>query len=766
MNKVSWFGIVVSIVWVAKLSAQQVLPKVEGWRVHASFVTNNCLQEAQGKVLVGNNSTMFTLDKSTYETEIISRVNGLSDVNIQFLSYHPGSQTILVGYDNLNFDLIQNQVVYNIPDLLNKVIIGEKQLNNITIEGNKAYLSCSFGIVVIDIPQKRIIDSYVNLGPNGSNLPISDVAIYKGSLYAASGNGIYAASLSSQNLSDFNFWSRVKTSTFSSHLEVFRDRLYADVNSTINTFDGTTWAVFNGLGADQTNNMRVCNNQLVIVLEDQIVIEQASGSVRSINQSFANDCIVTAEGDLYYLVPDQYMIRVDGHTQALEYLSPPGPYAVTATRMTYDSGILWTAAGQLNGFGITGGWGPKYNNNKFYRFSHNEWYSYKGNPSPYIENWRDFVDVAVHPVSKHAYFGSFGFGIIEVSGDQVVTHYDSTNSSLRGPVGGMPVVNVAGLAFDEAGNLWVSNADALNPLSVRTTNGTWKSFSFPSSVQSDSRTGFITLDDVGNKWVFSTRGNGIYVYNSGSTILNDQDDQVKRLTKEAGQGLLASNAVFCITKDQQGEMWIGTDNGLCILGSPENIFKSGGAYDARQIVIKSGAGYSNFLGGTQIYCIRVDASNRKWIGTNNGVWLVSPDGYTVIRNFTTSNSPLLSNAVVEIGIHGETGEVFFVTEKGMISYMGTATDGAETHGDVLVYPNPVTPDYVGLIAIKGLVSNAYVKITDIKGQLVYETRANGGTATWDGRTFSGKRAATGVYLIYSSNEEGTETHVTKLLFVN
>jgi hypothetical protein len=213
-------------------------------------------------------------------------------------------------------------------------------------------------------------------------------------------------------------------------------------------------------------------------------------------------------------------------------------------------------------------------------------------------------------------------------------------------------------------------------------------------------------------------------------------------------------------------MWVGTDQGLCIFSNPENIFKSGANFDARQIVIKTGLVYSNFLGTTPINCIKVDAANRKWIGTVNGAWLVSSDGYTVIKNFTTSNSPLLSNIVNEIGINDYTGEVFFATEKGIISYMGTATAAGDTHGDVLVYPNPVRPEYAGLIAIKGLVENAYVKITDISGQLVYETRANGGTATWNGLNFLQKRAATGVYLVYSSNQDGTETHVAKILFIN
>jgi hypothetical protein len=230
------------------------------------------------------------------------------------------------------------------------------------------------------------------------------------------------------------------------------------------------------------------------------------------------------------------------------------------------------------------------------------------------------------------------------------------------------------------------------------------------------------------------------------------------------QGNLPSNTVICVTRDENGDMWVGTDLGLCIFSNTQNLFEK--EFDARQLVIKTGLVNSIFLGTEPVYCIRVDAANRKWIGTRNGVWLVSPDGYTVIRHFTKDNSPLLSDLVYDIGFDHETGEVFFATEKGLISYMGTATDGGDTHGNVVVYPNPVRPGYQGLIAIRGLVKDANVKITDVAGNLVYETKANGGFATWDGNSFTGKRAATGVYIIYSSNAEGTEAWVGKILFIN
>ena len=283
--------------------------------------------------------------------------------------------------------------------------------------------------------------------------------------------------------------------------------------------------------------------------------------------------------------------------------------------------------------------------------------------------------------------------------------------------------------------------------------------------------GFIACDNNyprNNKWIANNRGVGLYVYNEGANIASEGDDLVKVLTREKGKGALPSTNVLCMALDKNGEMWVGTDQGLCIIGDPTAVFSTDSrrSYDARQVIFNTGSFNSIFLGTDAIYCIKVDGANRKWIGTRNGVWLVSEDGYTVIRNFTVENSPLLANTVYDIGIFEETGEVFFATEKGIVSYAGDATKADDTHGTVVVYPNPVRPQYTGQITIRGLADKSNVKITDIAGNLVVETTANGGLATWDGRNFSGKRASTGVYLIYSSNAAATETYVTKLMSIN
>jgi ligand-binding sensor domain-containing protein len=366
------------------------------------------------------------------------------------------------------------------------------------------------------------------------------------------------------------------------------------------------------------------------------------------------------------------------------------------------------------------------------------------------------------------YLSSFGGGLIEMVGDKITAKFDATNSTLQR----LSVVDTnyrplltGGMDFDNLGNLWVSNFGVNKPLSVKTKSG-WYSFNV-GTITGGNELGWLTCDDYNNKWVLSLRDRGVLIYNDNGTPENINDDQYKMLTKEVGQGALPSNTILCVTKDLRGEIWVGSSQGLAIVSNPRQIFSvKKEDYDARQIIIKVGSNFEIFLGKEQINCIKVDPANRKWIGTPNGVWLVSEDGYTVIKNFTTANAPLLSNNVIEIGIDESSGEVFFGTEKGIISYMGDASAGAKGFDNVEIFPNPVRPDFTGSVSIRGLMNNATVKVTDISGQLVYETTSNGGFASWDGRSMNGSRVSTGVYLIFAANKDGSQTHVGKLLFIN
>jgi ligand-binding sensor domain-containing protein len=274
----------------------------------------------------------------------------------------------------------------------------------------------------------------------------------------------------------------------------------------------------------------------------------------------------------------------------------------------------------------------------------------------------------------------------------------------------------------------------------------------------------MVADDYGQIWM-GGRGNNMVVYNPGQDVLSASDDEFVSLTTASGGGGLPDLDIWAVAKDKSGDIWVGTDKGIATFYCSGSVTSSNGC-DATLIKVNQG-GFIGYLFSTEIVkAIAVDGANRKWIGTTNGVWLISDDGTKQLLHFTSDNSPLPSNGIVNIAVSSKTGEVFIGTDQGLVSYQGDAILGGETKGTALVYPNPVKADYSGPIAIKGLVDNAYVKITDAAGILVYQGRANGGQMIWDGKGYNGVKVQTGVYVVYADTDLGKEHNVGKIIFIN
>ncbi|MGB0432648.1 MAG: two-component regulator propeller domain-containing protein, partial [Bacteroidia bacterium] len=323
-------------------------------------------------------------------------------------------------------------------------------------------------------------------------------------------------------------------------------------------------------------------------------------------------------------------------------------------------------------------------------------------------------------------------------------------------------IMMAGIDLDTQGNLWMSLQYAENQLAVKMNNGKWQSF----NLGNEKRVTKVLCDGEGQKWV-AIHLDGIYIFNDGGTPMNTTDDMVRRIDQSVGNGNLPASDVYSMALDKDGDVWVGTGDGVGVVYSPHNIFSTdvNATFDASRPLIQEGDAVGYLLEGQKVNCITVDGANQKWFGTDNGVFVTNPDGDEIIYSFNTANSPLLSDVIRGIGIDGKTGEAFFATDKGIISYRAVATEGGQDPEGIYVYPNPVHPDYDGPIAITGLVENAIVKITDISGNLVYETVAEGGTAVWYGQTFEGRDVSSGVYLAFSSDRNGRDTHISKIMII-
>jgi ligand-binding sensor domain-containing protein len=375
------------------------------------------------------------------------------------------------------------------------------------------------------------------------------------------------------------------------------------------------------------------------------------------------------------------------------------------------------------------------------------------------------TNMAVSPDGNSLFIGSHGKGVIEIQNDVPVNRFTYVNSTLKYVFTGDTITYATGVAMDSDGNLWVTNYDSDSSLNVFTRERVWKAFWTPTK-----KAGAIIIDDNGYKWFATPRTSvvgqniGLCIYDDNRTPLDASDDRFRTLNTQPGTGLLPTNEIKCLLKTRNGEIWIGTDAGLVKFLNPGRVFTSD-FYESERTIIEQ-AGYGGYLLGDEvIYSMALDGAGRIWVGTNKGVWLIARNGRDILLNYNIENSPLPSNNVLSVGVEGKSGEVFFGTDKGLISIRGDATDPEEKLGKLKIFPNPVRETFNGQVSIEGLTEDARVKITDINGHLIFETVSQGGRAVWNCRTLSGYRPATGVYLVFAIDKNGDESSMGKILFI-
>ena len=349
--------------------------------------------------------------------------------------------------------------------------------------------------------------------------------------------------------------------------------------------------------------------------------------------------------------------------------------------------------------------------------------------------------------------------MVEFLNGEVVKTWNMSNSLLE-PVSGYGegYVRVTGLAYDNSKNLWISQWGANHPIAVKKNNGEWQVFDLGGLIVKDYASKMVSTP-WGDIWVI-LEGKGIAVFNP-EKLLNNQPNAYKVFEVIRSDGTIFRD-LRSIVLDKDETMWVGMKTGgVFVYYNPQRALHSN--IVASQLIMEVDDEIDYLLRSENIADIKVDGGNRKWIATQGGgVFLLNEGGNKQILNLTTENSPLISNNVFSIGINEKSGEVFFATDLGTISYVGSATEGNNDFSELVVYPSPVHKDYHGSVIIRGLVENTTIKITDLSGRLVYETYSNGGTGVWNVRDFDGNRVPSGVYLIFCASLDGSFSANTKI----
>lgn len=734
------------------------------WRDHLPYMDAKFVADAGAKVYCATGAAVFSLNKSDNSLEKISKVTGLSDVGISALAYNMSKKTLVVGYTNGNIDLIQNNTIYNLADIKRKTISSSKVIADVFFDGNFAYLSCGFGIVVLDVDRLEISDTWY-IGESGSYVEVLEVDILDNYIYAATEVGILRADLNSSNLANFANWDFVggipSGTRYISHLVSHQGRIYYSckggaVSDTIYAFNDSGYEYIDTIECYSLNS----SNGRLLYPSWMYVNVYDNGEKYAHYYENARPKMAVFDSDSLLWVADNRagLIRFINNTYNKFY--PNGPFSADVVDMSASQGNLLAAAGGRNN-----AWGNIWNSGEVNFFRDETWRTFLPSAG---DTLHDIVSVIVNPNDPNqAFAGSWNGGLLEYEGNvlKATYKYGFGGSTLQPVNPGTLTYKISGMDFDNDGNLWITNPDTDFPVSVKLADGSWYGFPYANYFNN------FLIDEIvatnnGPKWLSLPKGQGLFAFDEKQTYADFDDDEYRAFSILDEHGEIITNDIYSIAEDKEGYIWIGTNAGVVVYYNPENVF-SGSDFYAQRVIIEIDGVAQYLLETETVTDIVVDGANRKWFATQNaGVFLMSDDGSEQILNFNTDNSPLLSNNVFCLAIDGDSGEVYFGTDKGIISYKGTATEGKDEFKEVYVYPNPVRPEYDGPITITNLVANASVKITDITGNLAYETKAEGGQAIWDGRNFDGKRVQTGVYLVFCTNEDGSKTHVAKLLFIN
>jgi hypothetical protein len=744
------------------------------WKTFMPYNSSLGVFDAGDKVYSIASKTVFSYEKNTGAIQVYDKVNGLSDIGIKTANYDPASKVLVIAYNNSNIDLIYNGTdIYNINDIKNKATGGAVSINGISFYNGNCFISSDIGVSVIDLDKKEISNTYI-IGSTGGQVKVYATTVDGTTIYAATEEGVKHASLTSSNLQDFNTWflydqAQNLPKKKATYVAAYNNKVYTVIGSnftdTLFEFNGSIWSRKYFSHTHVFSSLNVANGNLYFSIWDTVnsgdkgKIDASSAlTVSTVSYSrpvgwFESNGI-SWESDLW----GGMFKNTNGN---LERIVPDGPISSNVFDLDAVDGKLNIAPG-----GVDDSWAYTWNGDGFFTYNNSSWKIINQYAFAPLANYYDILCTATSSVTNKTYFGSYTSGVIELDNNSGnINIYDKWNSNgiLEEAKGDTARTKISAMASDRYGNIWMGNAGATKPIKLIGADGTWKQFGVPYAFDLIKK---IVVDQNDQLWAPIRRGGeGILVWSYNGTLDDPSDDVARQLRVGAGFGGLPNEIVLSLAEDKDGNMWVGTNAGIGVYYCAGSVLTSTGC-DADQIKVERD-GYIGYLFGTEsVRAIAVDAANRKWIGTTNGLWLISDDGKKELLKFTIDNSPLPSNQITDISIDDETGEVFIGTLGGLVSFQGDAIADCSDCDGALVYPNPVKHDYTGPIAIKGLTDNAYVKITDVSGTLVYQGKANGTQMIWDGKGYSGTRVKSGVYLVFSSTDLGKERKVGKILLMN
>lgn len=742
------------LLWL--LGSPMLYAQIGTWQSLASFRPAQSVAVAGNMVYTATENGFFYYDPATGQTTLLAkgtapgvsnaRQPGLTDAGVSRLLYLPDQNRLLIAYRSGQLDFMTLTATGG-PGTVTSVstiataanISGSRTINHINRVGNNAYLSTDFGVVVLNLTTDDIRDTYF------SDRPILRTALAGDSLYA---QPYYDATARQRPLRAVRF------------------------SPVVNIADPANWRPVNPPAGETGLGSVLAEGGTLLALGQQGVYQRRAGSWVLIQPETATIVLFPGPNGritVRYQPPAAGTLTVPGvGTFTDSLLTNVGDVAVSNGRVfvaDQANGLLVSSGSRFQPIALPGplsddayalyaypqrlvklppaapaGQPPA----ELLAVPDNRWLRLPANgDSP-----GQLSTAAYLPTDGQLYVAGQTGGLWRLAGD----------TSARFERVAVPLLTqanqrITALAADAQGNLWMGLSGRLRDgtdLIVRRPDGQFQSFSARLSVESNlaPSDSIVQLVPDDNGFVWLRYANAILPF-----------DPV------TNRGRLLYGTYYALAKDRSGQIWVGTGSGVFSFENPASFTDPASVFNPAvvgQALLVNGR---PLLSNVAVTALAVDGGNRKWIGTAAGLYRVSPDGSQVLDTFTADNSPLPSNTIQALAIEPVSGTVYIQTDKGLIAYRGPATEPAETLGSPVIFPNPVRPDYVGNVGINGLTDNATVKILDAGGMLVYETRSQGGTATWNLLDYRNRPAQTGIYLIVIVAADGSEHVAGKLAVV-
>ena len=736
------------------------------WKGYFSYNEIVDVESASDAVFAATQNAVFSKAIASSDLKIFNSINGLKPESITTIHHSQTTNKTFAGNTNGLLLIINSDgTISTKVDIINEVPVppNKKKINDFYEHEGKLYIATDYGISVMDVATSEFIITYF-IGTSGEETEVLQTTVLNNQIYAVTRSfGIRKGDLANPNLYDFNQWQTFDAG-FWGGIVTFNNELVA-MNADAKTYR------YNGTFFQQVLNqtqaglkIKTNGTELIITTQNHVfVLNQAYNVLVDITQIPNYNVIFKAatvvNGILYIgTEKDGLFSAALTNPSVFEAMSPNGPVRNYIFRVKKAPNYLWAVYGDytrdynpyaLDEFGIS-----KFSNdNGWELIPYNDLFQAKS-----------ISDIVINPNNPNqVYATSYFSGLLKIEGDNIEL-FNNTNTGPNGleslVVSGNPSyidIRINSPAFDKDGNLWLTNAFVQKAIKVLRSNGQWQSYNLAdvAPTVSTGRYGPMSIDKNRTKWVPSI--------NDGLIAFNENYNN-KFIVINTTNGNLPDNDVRCVAVDNRNQLWIGTYAGLRTVSVDR--FISSDELTTNAIIIQEGDLAQELFYQQTILDIAVDGANRKWVSiADGGVFLVSSDGQETIYRFTKNNSPLPSDNINDIEIDGVSGEVFFATDKGMVSFLGTSTKPSDSLSDVFVYPNPVRPNFVGTVKISGLTDKANVKITDIEGNLVYEATSSGGTIEWDTKAFGKHKVASGVYMIFVASEDGMDSTVKKVMII-